>query len=54
MNKPPKYPVHDHARDGNAFYWIILAAADLREKQRMPVTRIRIDPLTGRPVVKKS
>lgn len=54
MNKPPKYPVHDHARDGNAFYWILRAVGDLREKQRMPVTRIRIDPLTGRPVVKKS
>lgn len=52
MNKPPKYPVHDHARDGNAFHWILRAAADLREKQQMPVTRIRFDPLTGKPVVK--
>ena len=55
MTKPPKFPVYDPAKDGNRFEWIIKQAAVLHEQQaKERMNRPRYDPLTGRPMQRKT
>jgi len=58
VKKPEKLPTFDPEHDGNYFHWIVQMSAMIRRNningQGGNNKPVRIDTLTGRPLIKRS